>query len=399
MVEYSDSEGSETDLAQSSASAASGTPSNATVKAKTATSKVVERSESGKIRVALPEVKSESSDGPADTLEPPAAKRPRTGGAFSGLASLLPPPKNTGKKSAPGASTGLPSGTTKSDRPKSMGTGVSLRTGAAPAFSRGGDQTVQARPASTEISSDTRGGKDDDAENRESALVRDKLEPEEPKLVGKPLMFKPLSVSRKPQGKKKRPPAHATTANDKSTHTSATSVTSRPETSKAKVSLFGNASEEVVGNGTGASEREYQPLMDNEDQDEVAVLDDALTNTDNAPSSRPKSPPASTNELKAVADSLNLTASERRQLFGRKGQPSDAQIAQFSLAEEYQHNNKMRDDDSSAPQLNPVKSIAPGKHSLQQLVNAATGQKDALEEAFAQGRKNKRDAGTRYGWA
>jgi hypothetical protein len=47
---------------------------------------------------------------------------------------------------------------------------------------------------------------------------------------------------------------------------------------------------------------------------------------------------------------------------------------------------------------NPVRSIAPGKHSLKQLVNAAQSQKDALAESFAKGYQNRKEAGSKYGW-
>ena len=50
--------------------------------------------------------------------------------------------------------------------------------------------------------------------------------------------------------------------------------------------------------------------------------------------------------------------------------------------------------------FNPVKSVmGGGKHSLQQLVNLVSNQKDALEEGFAMGRRNKKEAGAKYGWS
>jgi hypothetical protein len=35
---------------------------------------------------------------------------------------------------------------------------------------------------------------------------------------------------------------------------------------------------------------------------------------------------------------------------------------------------------------------------LRQLLNAATTQKDALEESWAAGKRNKQEAGRKYGW-
>ena len=54
--------------------------------------------------------------------------------------------------------------------------------------------------------------------------------------------------------------------------------------------------------------------------------------------------------------------------------------------------------DIASVQHNPVRPIAPGKHTLQQLVNVASNQREALEESFATGRRNKKEAGAKYGW-
>ena len=45
-----------------------------------------------------------------------------------------------------------------------------------------------------------------------------------------------------------------------------------------------------------------------------------------------------------------------------------------------------------------VKAIAPGKHSLQQLVNNARTQQGAMEDKWAEGRRERGEAGGKYGW-
>jgi hypothetical protein len=45
-----------------------------------------------------------------------------------------------------------------------------------------------------------------------------------------------------------------------------------------------------------------------------------------------------------------------------------------------------------------VKTIAPGKHSLQQLVNNVKSQADALEDKWAEGRRNRGEGGSKYGF-
>lgn len=390
LVDYSDSEISDAESTPPSAQP-SAAP-KAVARPKIASTKVVDRAESGKIRVALPELKPEQSTGPEDTIEAPTAKRPKTSGAFSGFSSLLPPPKNAGKKAGAvsnGASLGL-------DRGPGLGKGVSLRTGAAPAFSREREPEPVA-----EVRADPEHEATEDDATDQPAPVELSIQREQPKSIGTPLMFKPLSVARKPQAKKKKKPPSAARShphNREMESMVSTVSSSQAKQAKPKVSLFGTAPEAAGAVEGSQPENGYQPLMEETIEELPHEQVDQPSGTQQTQIGGHMPPQSSSNELKSVADSLNLSASERRQLFGRKGQPTDAQIAQFSLAEEYQNNNKMREDESSAPQLNPVKSIAPGKHSLSQLVNAATGQKDALEDAFAQGRRNKREGATRYGW-
>jgi hypothetical protein len=102
--------------------------------------------------------------------------------------------------------------------------------------------------------------------------------------------------------------------------------------------------------------------------------------------------------LDTIANDLNLSKSERRQLFGRNAIPAESRILTFNTDQEYASNQAMAQSELAAQQHNPVRAIAPGKHTLQQLVNAASSQREALEESFATGRRNKKEAGSRYGW-
>ena len=109
--------------------------------------------------------------------------------------------------------------------------------------------------------------------------------------------------------------------------------------------------------------------------------------------------PAQAQSLEAIASDLNLSAAARRQLLGRHGPPSSTaiNIVNFNTDAEYAANEILRAS-GDVVQHNPVRAIASGKHSLKQLVNAATGQKEALEESFATGKRNKKEAGNKYGW-
>ena len=102
--------------------------------------------------------------------------------------------------------------------------------------------------------------------------------------------------------------------------------------------------------------------------------------------------------LDSIASDLNLSDSAKRQLLGRqRGNTSIINVVNFNTDQEYAANEILRQAGEQV-QHNPVRSIAPGEHSLKQLVNAVSNQKDALEEQFASGRRNKKEAGSKYGW-
>jgi hypothetical protein len=73
-------------------------------------------------------------------------------------------------------------------------------------------------------------------------------------------------------------------------------------------------------------------------------------------------------------------------------------VINFNMEREYAHNEALRA--SGAQQAhNPVRSIAPGKHSLRQVVNMAQSNQGALEESFARAKGSQREAAGRYGWS
>ncbi|GAO48816.1 hypothetical protein SAICODRAFT_6895 [Saitoella complicata NRRL Y-17804] len=83
----------------------------------------------------------------------------------------------------------------------------------------------------------------------------------------------------------------------------------------------------------------------------------------------------------------------------RKGQkPITANIIDYNVEEQYNLNEELLRTGQLQPQTQPVRAIAPGRHQLSSLVNAAHSQKESLEENFAQGRKNKSEGGQKYGW-
>ena len=399
LVSYSDSEDSSDETAPSQADTSAKEPSE-----KPSFQKVVQTSDSNKIKVPLPATVRDGSikyEAEQDAGERPA-KRAKTGGAFSGFGSLLPAPKNT-----PPVNNGSSNGSILA---QSRGTGVSkkinLKTGPAPAFSRltsasMGVEDEQVAPATQTLLENTKPPPHATVEDDQDDV--DSPGSKEPKLVGKPMMFKPLSVSRKPT--KKKPPNSNPNTSMKPSNAQDVATTTLIEVkiapqarAKEKLALFSVGVEETSAEEVIASE--YQPVLvedgdnaESPEQQNSDIIENPLET-----SAQNLKPPAATQDLSALANKLGLNASERRQLFGRTGEPTNAQVAQFSLAQEYKHNQELRENEETTPAHNPVKSIAPGKHSLQQLVNAAQSNKDALDESFARGRSNKKAAGSKYGW-
>ncbi|KAI0166176.1 mitotic checkpoint regulator, MAD2B-interacting-domain-containing protein [Xylariaceae sp. FL1272] len=385
LVDYSDSDSDTEPVAKPAAK-----PIQTSSDSKKPFQKVVDRSKPGKIIVSLAGASTNNDPKPAEP--PPKRARTSKGGAFSGFNSFLPAPKNTGKPNLAGT-------VSRSGAPRP---GVNLATGAAPAFSRSND--------------------DDRDEGREAEVAASRPAPvvpadqkpaDEVKLVGKPLMFKPLSVSRKPA---KKPNAKSstvsTTPNPASTSvtpgSAPTAKTSEPKpeppTAK-KRSLFSIASDsETSPEPTGhESNGAYEPLItydtSNQSTAEAFAAYDAQYQVTGQPSTAYVSNAAvSSGSLDSLADGMNLSKAARRELFGRNGDAAAvAKVVNFDTEREYAHNEVLRASGEQAVH-NPVRAIAPGKHNLRQLVNQVHNQRDALEESFAKGKAKQSEAGSRYGW-
>lgn len=403
LVAYSDSEGSDTEETPNSA-----VPSKAAPASKPSNNFTVDKANPTKIRVNL----SSSLSQPTNDREDgePAAKRARIGGggggAFSGFNAMLPAPKRENMKLGESSTNG-----TKAPARKVF----SLKTGAEPAFSREGDAELRDFFAEQEKEKMQNmggpGGEDGEGNTIQSDLPKPQFYTESKisQTTSKPFMFKPLSVSRGPKKKKTAsqlmkganlPIDEIEQATNKTTQTSLKDNSIEPQSAsdpkpKPKISLF----------SSGPTELPPDPdpeLEDQEDEDDeiIEFLDEPpLTSSSNPPSySDPQSHPDS---LTSLATALNLTPAERRQLLGRNPNAhstSTSNIITFNTDTEYATNQMLNASADAAAQHNPVRAIAGGKHSLKQLVANAQGQKEALEESFAVGRRNKREAGGRYGW-
>jgi hypothetical protein len=401
LVDYSDSE-SETETVQQKPSPPAQTTS------KKPFQKLLDRSSGpGKIVVNL-SAAGAAPDANAEDEQPPA-KRVKTAGSsrFSGLGSFLPPPKRAAASAAtPAGSAALGRKSGSAPAP-----GVHLRTGAEPAFARGGGDD-----GSTDIDGDFASG----SNSRAGPSIPEGQKPEEEvKLVGKPLMFKPLSVARKkaplknkkkdttPQGVSMSSRAAASQNQPSTTISPATSNTAPPP--KKKVSLFSMGDDEPTptANPTTAATGSYEPLFPS--APESTLPDEESDVTSAYPSYEPQEPTTQQYQqqqqhqnLTSLADGLSRAA--RRELFGRSDSsnspslPANAKVISFDMEREYAHNEALRASGAAQPAYNPVRSIAPGKHSLRQVVNMAQSNQDALEESFARAKNSQKDAAGRYGW-
>lgn len=395
LVDYSGSEDSD----QEEKIVSLPPPKNKAKTSKPAFQKLVDPSNPNKIRITLPETAVSTNDGSDPSSEPPA-KKVRTGpSSFGGFNSFLPAPKRAAGLQGAGIKNGG----------ISLGKAVSLRTSAAPGFSRDQDEHAsygstaqEAKPTETEstkLPEVIPEERKDHGEIDTKATDQTKVE-EIPKK--KATIFKPLSVARKavkkPPPSKAVPPTEPTPKNLESTPSAPSiSLFSMPETSEPSI-IRPNPSKT---NGT------YQPLLYQEPLNPSPDPSEPIY-TDLQSQPQPHQPEPAATTLSSIAADLNLSASARRQLLGRRGASSDPSInttnnnkpvtvVNFSTDEEYAANELLRQSGETV-QHTPVRAIAPGKHSLKQLVNLANTQQDALEEHFAAGKRNRSEAGQRYGW-
>ncbi|KAK4140339.1 mitotic checkpoint regulator, MAD2B-interacting-domain-containing protein [Dichotomopilus funicola] len=428
LVDYSDSE-SETESVPQKPTPAAAASSASNLTSKKPFQKLLNRSSgAGKIVISL-STAADAPDSNAEDEQPPAKRVKTAGGSrFSSLGSFLPPPKKTAAIASAAAESRW--GTVPAP-------GVHLRTGAEPAFVRGGNEENATSGFGDEGTASASGLNlpAPSSNARDGPSIPEGQKPaEEVKLVGKPLMFKPLSVARKKapaKNKKKdghpaapRPsPGAAAPQNGVSTVATAEASAEVPSAAspapKKKISLFSMGEDEPVATTTTEqSTSAYEPLFTTSEHPEGDESDvtsaypsyEPQQPTDHYPPQHQQEPPQDDPHSLASLTS-NLSRAARRELFGREPTsgtssansssflPPNAKVISFNMEREYAHNEAFRTSDAAQAQAhNPVRSIAPGKHSLRQVVNMAQSNREALEESFARAKNNQRDAAGRYGW-
>lgn len=394
LVSYSDSEGSDSEPSPNSQSTSKPSTYNL---GKPNFKKVVDPSNRHKIRVTLPEPSNRGED---NEEQGPPTKKVKSGvGAFSGFNSFLPAPKRdaaTNRKPTDG-----------------LNRGVSLKTAATPAFSRQPIPTFETIHDGEVRALETVDENSTDGVSTHLTLPQGDISEEgvtkaQASKKGNITMFKPLSVARKPK-KNKIIAVDGFMVKD-----AAATTPGRIVEPAKKASLFSTGDGDHVQVGCSSTHGEYRPMLYEpasaktlKDQTSHAASNPYASYTDEGGGQAtwtedkiqtPDSGPEMSQSLDDIAADLNLSASAKRQLLGRnKANQSSINVVNFDTDREYAANELLRLAGEQA-QHNPVRAIAPGKHSLKQLVNAASNQRDALEEHFASGRRNKKEAGSKYGW-
>lgn len=330
-----------------------------------------------KVTINLPAVQAEKDDIQKDA---PPAKRARIGGGLN-INAFLPAPKR-------------PAG--------GLGKGVNLKTGAEAAFERA--------PKTFEVESEKRDIKDVIAELRarpSHAVSVEKADSPAPaqkevKMVGSAMRFKPMSVSRNAQKKKSKLPLPKTAAIPPAGTSSQTTQGAIPGSvpAKAKVSLFSIGQEQAQPSSAAGYSFFGEDEVDDEEEEQQAIGSLEEQTFEPASTAHPGN-----RTLDSITKDMNLSDADMRQLFGRQAGKggkmpdlSSMKVVNFNMDDEYRANNELIAK-GEVISHNPVRAIAPGKHSLKQLVNAAATQKEALEEHFAKGRSNQKEASSRYGWS
>ena len=358
---------------------------------KPAFQKLVDSSNPNKIRVNL-EPTEVAKKNEEDTQEERPAKRAKIGsGGLSDFNALLPAPKRSTVTNGAGRG--------------GLGKGVNLKTGATPGFTR---EPIPESEARQETDRDERNrdsfNPTDDIANALPGMESSGVPNNAPKKTS--IMFKPLSVTRKPQ--KKKPPSAGQPSGD-AISKPLTQGSSLPAEQPTRSSLFSMStpSDEHTTVESTSFKGTYEPLLYRpEKPDPVPSANHTISDPSSIATNLPNTSaapgdPDGDQSLDAIAESLNLTASQKRQLLGRSASKSSSQaikVTNFNTDAEYAANEALRQA-GEVVQHQPVRAIVGGgKHSLKQLVSSAIGQKDALEESFAEGRRNRKEGAGRYGW-
>jgi len=120
--------------------------------------------------------------------------------------------------------------------------------------------------------------------------------------------------------------------------------------------------------------------------------------TDPFPADEPEFIPDTTIPQASTISTSDLDSFAAHILEGRHRKNRTIEIVDYNAAEVYAQNAADKASGLLQDQIQPVRAIGSGRHQLGQLLNNVQDQRESLEEAFAQGRKIRKETAARYGW-
>ncbi|KAK9476723.1 mitotic checkpoint regulator, MAD2B-interacting-domain-containing protein [Lipomyces japonicus] len=181
----------------------------------------------------------------------------------------------------------------------------------------------------------------------------------------------------------------------------------KPKFSNLDLGLVSN--EPLQDSAPVVSNEPYQPIMllgpdeerDSENDDDV----EEEYNEDDLPSL----PTVSDMGLEKLNDSKDLDtlakeiglSEDMLQIFegrrNRRNRNEQIKVVDYNVNDEYKRNEQLIAS-GALHTVQPVRSVGGGRHQLRGLINSATAQQEGLEEQFAQGRRTKKEVGSKYGF-
>ncbi|KAK6348215.1 hypothetical protein TWF718_006025 [Orbilia javanica] len=386
LVAYSDSEGSDTESAapapslpppkpKSSLSSFLPPPSKKRKLVDDSKPDVAATGGPRKIKIELPKITPDVDDVGSSSSRPRIGKSAGGGG----MLSFLPAPKRTGAEAAKVA---LES---EKEEKKAVTDATTATSSSAPRMLGGGIKKVEYAGTGMDLQPTV----EDDPESSSSAPATGEA------LANPPAETKPAGPI---QGRVIQPFFKKSTTKKKPTKPSGTT-----KVEEKKVSLFSLGSalnERPLSTSATSTASEYKPLLVAESapavEDDIPVEEASYHQEEY--SENPYQPALGPQTFQSISEEVGMDEAEMRMFMGRRGRNAEIKIMDFNVDKEYEKNEAARVAGELAPERNVVRSIKPGKHQLTSLLNAAQSQRAALEESFAEGRRNKKEAGSKYGW-
>lgn len=171
--------------------------------------------------------------------------------------------------------------------------------------------------------------------------------------------------------------------------------------SEPELSLFSYSTKvEKVKPGPSLPAFEYSPIMLNDDTNisDHEINSAGLVQLSDQKDSELPAADETTGPLKQLADEMGIKAHEIDRAHSRGYKSGKTGIVDFRMDEFYQQNESLRNEGTFDDNQPKIYTIRGGRHQLESLVRSAQQNREGLEEQFRQGRKNKKESASKYGF-